>query len=133
MAPADEVLPEDVLSRLEALSDKLNDVSKQLQKVADASRNTRRLAIGLAVSLVLDVLLTITVTLLSLSALSQSAAQHQSQLASCAISNDSRTQQRALWGYLFNLAGGAKTSEQKQFLGYVNKTFSPINCAKLYP
>lgn len=127
------VLPEAVLVRLEALGESLNDISRRLAKVAEASRNTRRLTIGLGISLVLDVLLTVTVTLLSLSALNQGSVLHQSQLAACNLSNQSRVENKALWGYLFQLSGGVKTSQERLLLNYVNKTFAPENCTKLYP
>jgi len=136
MAPDEAVpegaLPEAVLARMEEVSHALGDVSRRLQAVAESSKNTRRLAIGLAVSIFLDVALTIIVTLLSLSALSQGSTLHQSQLAACSITNQSRIEQRALWGYLFQLTGGVKTLQEKQLLNYVDKTFAPENCAVIY-
>jgi len=144
MAPADEVQPEKgpefvgetlstaALARLEAIGIQLDAVSVRLQEVSKSNRATRRLAVGLAVSLVLDVLLTVTVTLLSLSALSQGASLHQSQLAACAIGNDSRSEQQALWSYLFELSGGARTPQQKEFLTYVDKTFKLVDCNAVY-
>jgi hypothetical protein len=132
-------LPADLLERMEAISRSLDAVAARLQQVATAqvtdrtaSRNTRRLAYGLGASLVLDVVLTVVVTLLSLSALNQGNTLHASQLAACAIGNQSKAEQEALWGYLFQLSGGAKTTQQKEFLAYVDKTFAPVDCARVY-
>jgi hypothetical protein len=129
------VLPEAVLARMEALGEALNDVSQRLQTVSENARNTRRLAVGLTVSLILDVLLTVTVTLLSLSALNQGTVLHQSQLTACSLTNQSRAEQRALWSYLFQQDVRATAKErqrEQQLLQYVDKTFAPENCSALY-
>lgn len=112
--------------------DKLDLISKRLLEVASSGRRTRHLALGLAVSIVLDVALTVVVTLLSVSALDQGATLRASQLSACAMGDQSRAEQIRLWDYVFQLSGGAKTDQQKEFLVFVEKTFAPVNCAQLY-
>jgi hypothetical protein len=135
--------PADLWGRITELADLLDKVSVRLQEVSTAqardraaSRRTRHLAIGLAVSIVLDVVLTVVVALLTVSALSQNSTLHASQLASCASSNDTRAEQRQLWQYLFQLSGPPRTAVQKaqeqKFLSFVDSTFAPVDCAKVY-
>ena len=71
-------------------------------------------------------------TLLSVTALNQGTTLHASQLAACAIGNQGKVEQQQLWGYLFDLSGGARTAEDKQFLAFVDKTFAPVDCAAVY-
>jgi hypothetical protein len=128
--------PSEVLERLDALTKSLGDVATQLSTVSQSFIRTRRqgvrIVIGLTASLALDVVLTIVVTLLSLSSLSQSATLHASQLTACSIGNQSKVEQQQLWAYLFQLSGGVKNSQEEQFLSFVKKTFAPVNCTALY-
>lgn len=135
--------PVDPWQRMTELGDLLDTVSKRLKTVADAqardresAHRTRQMAIGLAVSIILDVVLTVVVALLSVSALNQNATLHASQLASCATSNETRAEQRQLWQYIFQISGTPKTTAEKareqQFLAFVNTTFAPVNCAAVY-
>jgi hypothetical protein len=126
----------EILARLDALTTSLGTIAKTLGEVSGAFHRTRRqgmrIAIALAVSFALDVALTIVVTLLSVSSLNQASAVHSSQLAACAVGNQGRVEQQQLWGYLFQLSGGAKTPQERQLLQFVDKTFAPVNCAQLY-
>lgn len=138
MTTADEggAQPADPLDRLDQLGTTLDAVSLRLTEVAASSRRTRHLAIGLAVSIVLDVILTAVVTVLSVSALSQGADLHAAQLASCASSNDTRADDRELWQYLVQLSGPPKTAvakaQEDKLLAFVDTTFAPVDCAKVY-
>lgn len=124
------------LDRLQQLADTLNEVTAQLRNVAAFGHTTRRLAIGLIVSFVLDVLLTTGVTLLTVSALNQSGALHTSQLVACGISNQTRAEQQQLWVYIFQQAAPPKTAKERAaeqaFLAHVEQTFAPVNCAAVY-
>jgi hypothetical protein len=138
LEPAGEPSP-DPWARVEAVATQLNSVAEHLKVVSAAqvkdrasSRRTRHLAVGLAVSLVLDVVLTVVVSVLTIVALNQSSTLHASQLAACAIGNQSKIEQQQLWGYLFQLSGGVKSAAEKQFLTFVDKTFTPVNCAAVY-
>lgn len=136
---SEQSFPDPVLERLEALTQQLVMVSERLSEVAAAGAatagregRTRRLAVGLAVSFILDIALTIVVSILSVSALNQNATLHASQLSACALSNTTRADERLLWSYLFDLNGKPATSEVKKFLAYVDTTFAPENCGALY-
>lgn len=135
--------PADPLARMEELGRALNEVAANLatereawQKVAAEGRKTRHLTIGLAVSIVFDVVLTVVIAILTVNALDQGSTLHASQLASCSISNTTRVEQQQLWVYLFQLSGPPKTAQAKaqeqKFLAYVDKTFAPVNCAQVY-
>lgn len=134
--------PADHLARLEELSKALKQVAEDLrlervawQKVADAGRRTRQLAIGLAVSFTLDVVLTVVVTLLSVSALNQGATLHASQLAACAVGNQARAQQVTLWNEVLALSAQSPHANQQMdeaFKRFIMKTFAPVNCAEVY-
>jgi hypothetical protein len=125
-------LSDPVLARLEELTEKLTEVAIQLGKVAGRENRTRRLTVGLAASLAFDIALTVVVSILSISALSQNATLHASQLSACALANTTRADERLLWSYLFDLNGKPATAEVKKFLAYVDTTFAPENCGVLY-
>jgi len=140
----------DVFARLDRLGESLAGVAASLAEVAKSaqetralamrvdaySRRTRRLTTGLIISLVLDVTLTVVVTLLSISALDQGSALHGSQVAACAISNQTRVEQEQLWTYILQDAAPPKTAAQKaaddKFLAHVRATFAPVNCTAVY-
>lgn len=133
---SEPVLEGDNLARLQQLADTLNEVTSQLAAVADAGRKTRRLTVGLAASFVLDMILTVVVTLLTLSALDQGSVQHTSQLAACAIGNQTRVAEQSLWAYVFQVASPPKTAAQvaveQKFLAHVDAIFAPVDCAAVY-
>jgi hypothetical protein len=130
--PGDGALSEPELARLEAISDTLDRVSTRIETVAGRERTTRHMTWWLAGSFALDIVLTIVVTILTISAIGQSSSLHQSQLAACAIGNQTRTEQLQLWEFLFKLTGGAKTPQEQKLLKFVQHTFTPVNCAQVY-
>jgi hypothetical protein len=131
---AGEPLPDPILAQLKELTDKLDEVASKLATVAGRERRTRQLAWALAGSFVLDIILTVVVAILTVSAIHQGSSVHQSQLATCAISNQTRADERQLWSYLFELSGkgAADNPQAKKFLVFVDKTFAPLNCSALY-
>lgn len=144
MTPGDGGAPPvNAWARMAELGQLLDEVSRRLKTVSDAqivdrasSRRTRRLALGLAMSIVLDVLLTVVVALLTITSLNQNATLHASQLVSCANSNDTRAEQRRLWAYILRISAPPKTAaakaQEQQFVAFVNATFAPVNCAAIY-
>ena len=135
-------MTEAMLSRLEAISATLDQVSARIEAVARRERETarreratRKLTWGLAASFVLDIVLTVVVTVLTVNALNQSATIHQSQLTACAIGNQTRDEQITLWSYVINLSRQNPDSNRGQldkFQQFVMATFRPVNCAKVY-
>lgn len=117
-----------------------DQAAHQLQKTVDEitgySRRTRKLIWGLAVSLALDITLSVIIAILSVSALSASSAVHRSQLAACAIANQTRVQQIQLWQFVITLSQqqpDANKAELRTFEAYLHKTFGSVDCRKLYP
>lgn len=124
-----------VLDRLDAIGTTLDAVSKRIEAVAGRERRTRLLAMGMLVSFALDIILTVVVTVLSVSALSQAATLHKSQLAACTISNETRMEQITLWNYVIQLSSknpDSNKAQLAQFEAFVRKTFRPVDCARVY-
>lgn len=125
---------------MEAISDQLEGVARRIGEVAETNhtenQRTWRFTLGLGASLILDLMLTVVVTVLSVAALHANAILHSSQLTACAIGNQTRAEQRQLWEHLLAEAtvktSGPSTQEEKDFLAYVNQTFAPVNCATVY-
>ena len=136
MGPGEDgTLGGEVLTRLEAISGTLENVSKRIEAVAERERRTRLLAVGMLGSFVLDIVLTVIVTVLSVNALSQASAVHQAQLAACASSNQIRVEQIMLWNYVVQLSSHSPNSDPAalaKFEAFVKKTFKPVDCAKVY-
>jgi hypothetical protein len=117
------------------LAETLGKISERLETYAVYGKRSRRIIAALAVSFTLDIILTVIVTILSASALHHSTAVHQSQLAACAIGNQTRRGDVELWGYVLKLSAKSPNSNQAQlrmFKVFVDKTFAPVDCAKLY-
>lgn len=135
MTTSESAFPAGMLDRLEQLGTQLDGVADKLGEVDVAATRTKHLAWGLAVSFGLDIVLTIVVTILTIGALSQSSSIHASQLAACAISNQTRAEERTLWGYLVSVSEespSANKGELVKFQQFVNKTFSPLDCQQIY-
>jgi hypothetical protein len=125
-------LPASVLARLEVMSTTLAGVATRLRQVAASNSKTRRLAVGLVVSVGLDVALTIVVTLLTLTSLHQNTELHSSQLSACAIGNATRANERELWAHLIAIDPRHIATLDQSFQAYVDKTFANVNCAQVY-
>lgn len=134
---------------LTVMAGQLEAVNKRLDLAEKAAKRSRRIIVGLVVSLVLDVTLTILVTVFALQAHDASAqasatvAQlHASEIESCDASNQTRLQEIALWSHLASVSKPSPTETPaqaaagkkavQQFLAYVVRVFAPRNCADLY-
>jgi hypothetical protein len=134
-------LPGDPLTQITRITATMTQVSGTLDEVAAGllkaqayERRTRRLTWGLLVSLILDVALTVVVSILSINAISQAQAVHQSQLAACAVGNQARADQLKLWAFLLaTTAGnpGTNPAQLAQFRVFIGKTFKPVDCARV--
>lgn len=133
--PARTAMSGTALERLEALAGQLDIVTDRLSKVAGQARRTRHLTWGLVASFIVDVALTITVTILSVSALNQGAILQKSQITACTIVNQGRMDQLTLWGYVLRISATQKNSnpvQLQEFQAFIAKTFAPVNCQKVY-
>lgn len=111
----------------------------QLQRTVDEitgySRRTRKLIWGLALSIVIDIALTVIIAFLTASALNANSTLHKAQLTACGIGNQSRLQQIRLWDEVLAVSKPANAHEaqvDRQFRAFVSTTFAPVDCAKLY-
>lgn len=105
--------------------------------IADARKRRRQLRL-LALSICLDVLLTVALGWLSVrthSIATQSESNKQAIVMSCQQTNDARASNEQLWKYLLSLpTPNAPTLQQqavrKQFSAFIDKTFAPRDCSK---
>jgi hypothetical protein len=137
----------DALQAAKGLTGALTDMTDQLKKVADYGQESRKMIWALAVSLTLDLILTIVVAFFAIEAhdadTSATAARQIAAVAQhdnlnlCLSSNVARAQQVGLWDYLFNLAGPARTAEgaklDAEFKHHLQVVFAPRDCAKVDP
>jgi hypothetical protein len=129
---------QDALDAARRLADSLDGVRRELREVKEQGRRNRHLIWGLAVSLLLDVTLTVVVALVAVQAHSASSTASQayaSNQALCTATNTARVQQVELWTYLLNLTKGPETPAEKKVIGeftaYLHKVFAPRDCARL--
>lgn len=103
------------------------------------SRRTTRL---LAVSVVLDVMLSLFALYLARAQYDVTHAIRGSQLASCTIGNHFRAGQVQLWDHVIavstapphesSAARAARLAKLAAFHAYVGHQFAPVNCTQLY-
>ena len=130
----------------------LEDVDAELKRLNAYGRTSRHLIAGLAVSLLLDVILTIVVAVFAVQAHeansratiagATASAIHSSQISACQIGNQLRVRQVGLWEHLIAVSQPPpqETAAQKRqraktaaaFLVYVKKTFPRLNCQQVY-
>jgi hypothetical protein len=145
------------LALAKALGETLTEIARRLDEYSALGkrsdrivRRLRGLGIGLLVSLVLDVTLTVVLGLTAFSAHDTASANaqlvqelHAAQLTSCANGNVFREDQDTIWRDFIGLiakpspgespAQAAKTGQlAAQFLDYVSKVNHPVNCTALY-
>lgn len=102
----------------------------------------RKVTIGLAVSLAVDITLTVVVLFLTGHQADLTHAIHKSQLASCAIGNDFRARQAQVWEHVLAVSTPpanetpaertARLAKVDAFRVYVARQFHPVDCTALY-
>ena len=140
-----------------ALSETLAEIASRLDEYSAFGKRSRqiitslrRMSIGLAVSLVLDIVLTIVLGFTAFSAHDTASTNtqlvqelHAAQLTSCADGNTFRSDQDTIWRDFISLitkpaAGESRAQVAKtdklaaQFLAYVSTVNHPVNCEALY-
>jgi hypothetical protein len=123
----------------------LEGMTRQLAAVRKTVRGNRRVIIALAVSLFLDVCLTVEVTVAAVQsgdASSRAAGTvtqlHASQVSACQLANVNRAQDIAIWDtFLAELAPpAARTPAVKAKLAVINAAIrvkdTPRDCTRLY-
>lgn len=115
---------------------KLNPIDEQIAALARSDKSRTSQIRWLAVSLALDVLLTIGfgyTTFQAQRAADQAETNKTAIVRSCETSNEARKNNRVLWDYILSIPPSEPlTKEQKvrvaEFKTFVNKTFAPRNC-----
>lgn len=125
-------------SRSDELDKKLenNDIDKSVATLIKGAHRQRRAIRLLAVSIVLDFILTIGLTVVSVKTnevarLAQS--NKEAVIANCETANESRANQLKLWQYVFDIPPTVpRTPEQDKRVGefkvFIDKTFAQRNC-----
>ena len=139
------------------LSETLGEIERRLDLYSAFGRRSRQVIIALAVSIVLDVTLTIVLSIVAIQAHgtastnaqlvgelhAQQAALHGAQLTACANGNTFRADQNVIWEDFVHILTTPTPSSTKaqiaqadklaaQFLAYVATVNHPMNCAALY-
>lgn len=139
-------MPDDAAARAldiaNELSGVVSDLAAKLGNIAAARRRDRHILRVLAVTLALDVALSVAFVFLYAGQAQVSQQIHASQLHACAIGNQFRHGQVALWEHVISVAQvpkGETAAERKArlaklaaFRAYVRAQFKPVNCKLLY-
>lgn len=132
-------------------------LQKTVDEITGYSRRTRKVMWALAASLVLDITLTVVLSIVAFQAHGtadtnsqlvqevhmQQVALHAAQLSACAGGNTFRADQNVIWKDFIRIlttptATSTKAQVAKadklaaQFLAYVSTVNHAVNCAKLY-
>jgi hypothetical protein len=141
---SDSMLGDDPQKTARDLQRALEGMTEQLTQVKATLRRGKRVAAAIAVSLVLDVALTIGVSITAVQAGDASAkanatvAQlHSTQVSACRSGNQTRAEEVALWTHLASLsATSGRTPAQRkaddQLLAYIRSVFKPRDCTAVY-
>ena len=142
----------EALETAQALTEALTGTREQVAALTAAVKRSRRHIFALAVSLLLDVALTVVVAIFAVQAHSAStsashadatvAELHATQVAGCQAGNAERAEQTALWTHLAAISKppphltrrqlAANKREIAALLAYVKHTFAPRDCQKAY-
>ncbi len=114
----------------------LNPIDEQIQALARSDHSRKRQIRWLAISIMLDVLLTIGfgyTTLRANNAANKAETNTSAIVRSCETSNEARANNKQLWYYILNLprTNTPTADQQKQttdFKTFVDKTFAPRDC-----
>lgn len=113
-----------------------NPIDEQIAALARSDKSRKRQVRWLAISLALDVLLTIGFGYTTLQANEAAKKAETNEVAivrNCETANQSRKDQRELWGYVISLTPieprtEAQTNRVNQFSDFVDKTFAQRDC-----
>jgi hypothetical protein len=94
------------------------------------NRRYKHVLIGLSMSLVLDISLSVITILLGLGLSHQSSNQHTSLLASCKAGNITRIAEIAIWKR--NILDFHNNAIGQSFVREVESTYAPVDCVKRY-
>ncbi len=112
------------------LAEMLGESIQRIDRLFAFKRRINHVLIGLAVTICLDIAITITLVLFF-------NTLHNAQLSACHTANSTRRDQIVIWEGIVNKFGAkrptpAQAKKNKEFLAFVGQTFKPINCSNLY-
>lgn len=141
---SESALGPDPLKTARDLQTALEGMTAQLGQVQASVRRSKRVIAGLIVSLILDLALTVVVSVTAAQAHSASVQAsatvsqlHATQISACQSGNQTRAQEIQLWTHLVSVSTNAKTTAaqrrtDEQLLAFVRATFAPRHCAAIY-
>jgi hypothetical protein len=133
-----------VVATAQGLTDALRRMTLELKQVRAYAVRSRRIIIALAISLVLDIGLTASVSVFAVKAQDATTranaavnALHATQVAACQAGNQTRAEEVDLWDHIAAVSQTRKTTprqrrEDEQLLAFIRKIFAPRNCIALY-
>jgi hypothetical protein len=142
----------EVLDAARSLTDALGGVQSELQRLNQRVSRSRHMIVALAISLAIDLALTIVVAIFAVQAHDASdratsataSAVHATQVAGhayasnyalCQASNTARHQTVGVWKHLLDEAGPPKTPAARRFeasfIAYIQRTYRARNCKAL--
>lgn len=135
----DDALPNDPVATAQALTSSLDALSGELEAANRFGRRNRRMIWWLAVSLLLDVVLTVVVAVVAVEVnhASDKAAQvHSQQVATCLSTNEGRKLNVQLWDYVLSIPPSRPRTEEQDkriadFRVFLHKTFAPRDCSRI--
>ncbi|MBB1153532.1 hypothetical protein [Amycolatopsis dendrobii] len=129
------------IAAAERLQESVVDLKEEIRGLRSYGERNRHLIVGLAVSLVLDVLLTIGVIIAAVTANHAgdlAAANRQNQLDTCTSTNQTRQASRNLWNYVLDQAAKdaeGQTPERRrqiaEFRTYMQSAYADRDCSKI--
>jgi hypothetical protein len=134
----------ELTAALAAMTAQLSETTAQLAEVKKTVRRSRTAIITIAASLILDLALTIVISVTAVAAHDASAqasatvgALHATQVSTCESGNQTRTQEVALWLHIYALSDvkHAPASVRKaddNLIAYIRGVFRPRNCKSVY-
>jgi hypothetical protein len=135
----------EALDTAKGLTDALKGVRDELQRLNERVSRSRHMIFALALSLCVDVALTVILGLVAVqahdasnqaaSATSQARHAYASNFALCQASNTSRRQTIGVWDTLLGDLGKPKTQAarvfEQSFKAYLARTYAPRDCKSL--
>lgn len=128
-------------SRNDELNEKLDgtDLPKAVQVLVKDAKKRKRQVRLLAISITLDIILTLGLAFLSLQTRELAAKaenNHNAIVRNCETSNDARSRNKELWDFAFNLPATSVPTAQQQdnidkFKAKVDDTFTLRDCSQI--
>lgn len=123
------------------LQESVVDLKDEIGGLRAYGRRNRRLIVGLGISLALDILLTVAVVIVAVTANNAgdaASANRQSQIDTCTSSNQTRAASRNLWNYVLDAAANdpetqtaARKQQLAQFRTYMETAYAQRDCTRI--